>query len=104
MDRIGLGLIGCGGIARSAHLPAMAALQSRVALRAAADPDANAARAAAAPWDAAAFTDFRAVLDHPKVCAVVVASPEYAHAEQVVAAAEAGKHVLCEKPMAPTLA
>ena len=104
MARLGLGLIGCGGIARSAHLPAMAALASRVVLRAAADPDLDAARRAAEPWSAEAFADWPAVLADPDVQAVVIASPEFFHPDQVVAAAEAGKHVLCEKPMARSLA
>ena len=44
------------------------------------------------------------LLDDPEVEAVYVASPAYRHREQVIAAAERGKHVLCEKPLAPTLA
>jgi predicted dehydrogenase len=103
MKAIGLGLIGCGGIARSAHLPAIAQLADRVVLRATADIDAGAAASAAAPWGAAHFTDYRDVLARADVEAVVIATPEYLHAEQVAAAAEAGKHVLCEKPMAPSL-
>ena len=104
MARLGLGLIGCGGIARSAHLPAMAALSSRIQLRAAADPDLEAARRAAEPWGADAFTDYHAVLARPDIDAVVIASPEFFHPDQVAAAAASGKHVLCEKPMARTLA
>ncbi len=104
MDRIGLGLIGCGGIARSAHLPAMAKLADDVVLLATADIDAAAAEAAAKPWGAAHSTDWRQVIAHPGVQAVVVATPEYLHADQVCAAAAAGLHVLCEKPMARTLA
>ena len=100
---IGLGLIGCGGIARSAHLPAMAKLADQVTLLATADIDAGAAEAAARPWGAAHFTDYRRVLAHPGVQAVVVATPEYLHADQVSAAAAAGKHVLCEKPIARSL-
>ncbi len=104
MQRIGLGLIGCGGIARSAHLPAMGQLVDHVELLATADTDLSAAEAAAAPWGATAHTDYRAVLARPDIQAVVVATPEYLHAEQVCAAAAAGKHVLCEKPIAPSLA
>lgn len=103
-SRIGLGLIGCGGIARSAHLPAIATLADRVVLRATADIDPAAARAAAEPWGAAHSTDWRDMLALPDIQAVVVATPEYLHADQVSAAAEAGKHVLCEKPIAPSLA
>ena len=104
MERIGLGLIGCGGIARSAHLPAMTALAETVVLRATADPDIEAARQAAAAWGADAQADYRAMLARPDIAAVVIATPEYLHAEQVEAAAAAGKHVLCEKPIAPTVA
>jgi len=101
---IGLGLIGCGGIARSAHLPAIATLADRVRLLATADTDPAAASAAAAPWGATSHTDYRELLARPDIQAVIVATPEYAHADQVEAAASAGKHVLCEKPIAPTLA
>jgi predicted dehydrogenase len=103
-ERIGLGLIGCGGIARTAHLPAIAQLADHVALLATADTDLAAASAAASGWGAQAYDDFRAVLAHPGVTAVVIATPEHFHAQQVEAAAAAGKHVLCEKPIAPSLA
>ena len=103
MARIGIGLIGCGGIARSAHLPALAQLADRVVLRATADVDAAAAQAAAEPWGASHSTDYRHMLDRPDIAAVVVATPEYLHEEQVVAAAASGKHVLCEKPIARSL-
>jgi 1,5-anhydro-D-fructose reductase (1,5-anhydro-D-mannitol-forming) len=49
-------------------------------------------------------TDLDAFLATPGLDAVYVAAPNDAHATLVVAAAEAGKHVLCEKPMATTLA
>ena len=98
-----VGLIGCGSIARSAHLPAMRVLRDRVALVATADLNEQAARAAAAPWGAEAFTDGRRVVGRPDVEMVVIATPEAAHREWTEAAAAAGKHVLCEKPMAPSL-
>jgi len=97
------GLIGCGSIARSAHLPALATLRDRVTLVAAADLNADAAKYAAAPWGADAYTDGRQVLARPDVEIVVIATPEAAHREWTEAAAAAGKHVLCEKPMAPSL-
>jgi myo-inositol 2-dehydrogenase/D-chiro-inositol 1-dehydrogenase len=104
VTQICLGLIGCGNIARSAHLPAMAHLAAQVRLVATADTNREAAEAAAHPWDAAAHTDYRAVLERKDIDAVLIATPEFMHAEQVVAAAEAGKHVLCEKPMCRSLA
>ena len=49
------------------------------------------------------YDDWQALLDDREVDAVYIATPPYQHAEQTVAAAQAGKHVLCEKPMAITL-
>jgi len=98
-----IGLIGCGSIARGAHLPAMRALRDRVALVAAADLNREAAQAAAAPWGADAYADGRQVVDRDDVEVIVITTPEAAHREWTVAAAAAGKHVLCEKPMAPSL-
>ena len=98
-----VGLIGCGSIARGAHLPAMHALSDRVALVAVADLKREAAEAAAAPWGAEAYADGRGVIDREDVEVIVITTPEAAHREWTVAAAAAGKHVLCEKPMAPSL-
>ena len=44
--------------------------------------------------------DWRDLITDPEVDAVYVATPVHLHAQQTIAAAEAGKHVLCEKPMA----
>ncbi len=66
--------------------------------------DVDLARAAAAAAGARAYDDAAALIADPEVDAVVVASPDAAHAVQVVAAVRAGKPVLCEKPLAPTLA
>jgi phthalate 4,5-cis-dihydrodiol dehydrogenase len=52
---------------------------------------------------ARAHARYEALLDDPEVDAVYLATPHGLHAEQAVAAARAGKHVLCEKPMAVTL-
>ena len=103
MQPVRVGLIGCGSIARAAHLPAMSALSERVTLVATADISEPAARTAAAPWDAAAYTDGHALIRRRDIDMVMVATPEVAHREWTEAAAAAGKHVLCEKPMAPTL-
>ena len=48
--------------------------------------------------------DYREIVDHPDVDAVVIATPPYLHHTVAIAAIEAGKHVLCEKPMARNLA
>lgn len=49
-------------------------------------------------------TDYREVVAHPQIQAVSVATPDFAHREIAVAAAQAGKHILCEKPLATTVA
>ena len=49
-------------------------------------------------------TDWRALVSAPDIDVVVVCTPNALHAEQSIAALEAGKHVLCEKPMATTVA
>lgn len=64
--------------------------------------------AAGREWAAArglaATGDLQDALDDPRVAAVVLCSPHRFHAEQIVAAAEAGKHVFCEKPFTTTVA
>lgn len=49
-------------------------------------------------------TDWHDVISDPEVELVIIATPNFTHAEIAIAAAEAGKHILCEKPMANTLA
>jgi 1,5-anhydro-D-fructose reductase (1,5-anhydro-D-mannitol-forming) len=53
---------------------------------------------------ASAYDDYLALLEDPAVDAVYIATPNAMHADQVVEAAQAGKHVLCDKPLATTVA
>jgi len=66
--------------------------------------DVEIARAEAAAEGSRAYDDAFALIADPAVDAVVIASHDSVHAAQVVAAVRAGKAVLCEKPLAPTLA
>ena len=50
------------------------------------------------------YADFRQILERKDIDAIVIATPDHWHAVQAVMAANAGKHVYCEKPMAHTVA
>ena len=68
------------------------------------DPVEEAARAAAAELELTSYyTDYHDVLSDPAIDAVVIATPTKYHCEIAVAAATAGKHILCEKPLAMTV-
>jgi predicted dehydrogenase len=71
-------------------------------LAAIADEDEERGRAAAARYGTAYYRDYQDLLRQEQLDAVIVCSENARHAEMVVAAAEAGKHVLCEKPIATT--
>jgi 1,5-anhydro-D-fructose reductase (1,5-anhydro-D-mannitol-forming) len=93
-------VIGIGDITRKRVIPAIQA-EPRSVLYAVLTRDAH--KAEAYPG-AVAFTDLREALADPKIDAVYVASPVALHAQQTIASLRAGKHVLCEKPVALDLA
>lgn len=94
------GLAGAGGIGR---IRAKALLKTPgCRLSAVADVDLERGRAAA-PAGTPCFPDCRQLLDIKDVEAVVVSTPPAYHEEITIAALEAGKHVLCEKPLANSL-
>ena len=102
-ETIGIGVIGCGGIAQEAHLPNYAREQ-QARLVAVADIDEGRAREVAARFNVPnVYSDYRQLLARDDIQAVSVCTPNYLHAEQAIAALQAGKHVLCEKPMAISL-
>lgn len=91
------GLIGCGDIGR---LRAEALKRGGVALSAVADVDAERANAVAKDSGSQVVGSWRELITRNDVDAVVVSTPPRLHHDMCVAAAEAGKHVLCEKPLA----
>ena len=67
------------------------------------DTDAARANTVAQELDVAhVFTDYRDLIADPAIDAVIIASPDQDHREMVVNTLNAGKHVLCEKPLALT--
>jgi predicted dehydrogenase len=100
-ERIGVAVVGCGSIARS-HFAGWRRLveAGQARLVAACDDDPDRARAAADTYDAESVaTDFEALVRRPEVQAVDVCLPHHLHLPAILAAARAGKHVLCEKPL-----
>ncbi|MEG1427487.1 MAG: Gfo/Idh/MocA family oxidoreductase [Oscillospiraceae bacterium] len=104
MANVRVGFIGCGGIANGKHFPGM--IQQKDAdMVAFCDLIVERAEKAAKEYgtpDAKVYTDYKELLADPTIDAVHVLTPNIAHCEITVAALEAGKHVLCEKPMAAT--
>jgi myo-inositol 2-dehydrogenase / D-chiro-inositol 1-dehydrogenase len=98
-DQLRFGLIGTGWIGRF-HAETLAARLPNTTLVAVADPNLEAAESIQAPK---AYADPLALINDPDVDAVAISSPAATHTDLVVAAAKAGKHVFCEKPMALTL-
>jgi predicted dehydrogenase len=102
-----IGIIGCGGIAVGSHAPSLKRLEEQgvCELVACADVVPEAARAMAQKFDIPrVFTDYRDLLAMDEIDGVSVATPPFVHKEATVAALRAGKHVLCEKPMAMNVA
>ncbi len=100
---IRIGLVGAGRIGAS-HAAVLARRVPEALLVAVADPRPGAAAVVADPLGARAETSVEALVAAEDVDAVVVAASSTAHSALVVAAAEAGKHVFCEKPAGMTLA
>ena len=107
MKKLKIGLVGCGGIANNKHMPALSKLSDKCEMVAFCDIIVERAEKAAKEYgtpDAKVYTDYNELLANPDVDVVHVLPPNVAHRPITVAAFEAGKHVMCEKPMAHTSA
>lgn len=101
--KIGIGVIGCGGAAKIGHLR-WYALNPNARIIAVTDIDE--ARAISCKNEFRAeyhFIDYLDLLKLDEIEGVSICTPPWLHREQTVMAAEHGKHVLCEKPMARSL-
>jgi predicted dehydrogenase len=103
MKKIGFGVISASGMAQS-HMLAIRD-NANAELRAVCDIDEKKAEDAAQRFNVdKIYKDYRDLLKQTDIDAVVIVTPDQLHSEMTVAALEAGKHVLCEKPMALTSA
>ncbi len=101
-----IAVIGCGAVARRYYAPALRALECEGVLhvRALCDPDVRGTAELCAIFPAATVAQDAAAIAAPAIDLAIVASPPRCHAEQTIAALRAGVAVLCEKPMATTVA
>jgi len=97
--KVGWGVIGACGIARRRTIPEGIVPADNAKLVAVADVNQDGAREVAEEFGAACLAETDALLATPGVQAVYIATPSYLHKDHVLAAAKAGKHVLCEKPL-----
>jgi predicted dehydrogenase len=100
MSALNMGIVGCGGITLQNHLPGLALCpDTRVVALCDTDP-ATLERARRETGIAVATTRYEEVLRREDVHAVIIATPNHTHVPIARAAIAAGKHVLCEKPLA----
>lgn len=103
MKKLKIGFVGCGGIAFSKHFPALAKLKDKVELVAFCDLIKDRAEKGKKEYGddgAKVYTDYVELLKDKSIDVIHVLTPNISHSEITVAALEAGKHVMCEKPMA----
>ena len=107
MKKLRVGIIGCGGIANQKHMPALKENSDLCEMVYFCDLIPERAEKAAKEYGAEGAgrcTDYHELLADKSIDVVHVLTPNVSHAEITVSAFEAGKHVMCEKPMAATTA
>jgi predicted dehydrogenase len=98
------GIIGCGRIVQGGHVDAFKTLRDRIEVVALADPVQSSLDAVGEALNVERkYEDYREMLAKETLDFVDIASPHFAHRDNVVDAANAGVHILSEKPMAPNL-
>ncbi len=100
---LNIGILGCGKIAQVRHIPEYLA-NPGAAIAGFFDADAQRCQEIAAKFGGRAYASAEELFSDPAIDAVSICVANFAHAELSIQALRAGKHVLCEKPMAITLA
>ncbi|WP_017815306.1 MULTISPECIES: Gfo/Idh/MocA family protein [Paenibacillus] len=103
---LNIGIIGCGGIAQNKHLPSLSKqpLARIVAFCDIVEERASEAAEQYGSENAKVYTDYKQLLEDESIDVIHVCTPNDSHAVITVDALEAGKHVMCEKPMAKSTA
>jgi predicted dehydrogenase len=103
--RIGYAVVGLGSISQVAVLPAFANSKKARLIAVVSGDKAKAAKYAQqfGASQACTYDEFSRCLENPQIQAVYIATPQGEHEKYAIAAAKAGKHVLCEKPLAATV-
>ena len=104
MDTIAIGVLGTGVIVRDYHMHCLRS-NPKARIVAAGNLHADSLKALAQDYRIPrTYDDFEAMANDQEIQAVVIALPNYLHAPVTIQMLEAGKHVLCEKPMAMDVA
>jgi len=98
LRKVGLGVIGLGVFGQN-HVKVYAE-HPYGELVAVCDIRENLTKATAEQYNVEGYLDYREMLKNPQIDAVSVVTPDFLHRDIVIEAAEAGKHILCEKPLA----
>jgi predicted dehydrogenase len=99
MPRIGVAIIGSGGIALANHLPGLALCPEAEVVAVCDNDPATLEKAKATTGVQVASTDWQQIVTRDDVQAVIICTPNHVHGPISLAAAKAGKHILCEKPI-----
>ena len=103
MKKLNIALVGCGHISIE-HIQAYLKVPERASVRVCCDIDlAKATQRAAMVEGARAVVELDQVLNDPTIDAVDICTPHHLHSDTVIAAANSGKHIICQKPLAKTL-
>ena len=99
MKKLKLGVIGTGRIGK-VHIATLVQSVPQAEVVAVADVNLDGAKDVAKGFGiTTVFSSYQDVINHPDVEAVVICSPTDTHAQYIIEAAKAGKHIFCEKPV-----
>jgi predicted dehydrogenase len=104
MSRLRVGIVGCGEVTQILHLPSLYQLNHQFEVAALCDISPTVLNGVGEVWGVQRrYSDYHELVTDSEIDVVLVANPNVDHADTILAAARAGKHVLVEKPMCVTL-